>query len=108
MGKNSAITSAYVRNKAFRGIEGVAQFNKVRSSEIKKSLNIEQLRLRTERSQLRWFGNLSRMPQERLCKQAFLAKANVKELVIRPRTTVNGPIILWILDGIAWEFIQVK
>ena len=48
------------------------------------------------------------MPQERLRKQALLAKTNVKKLVIRPRTTVNGPIILWILDGIAWDFTQVK
>ena len=35
-----------------RKIEGVALFNKVRSSEIRKSLNIEPLLLRIERSQL--------------------------------------------------------
>ena len=39
-----------------RRIEGVTLFNKVRSSEIRKSLNIEPLLLRIERSQLRWFG----------------------------------------------------
>ena len=43
-------------------------------SEIRKSLNIEPLLLRIERSQLRWFGHVSRMPQERLPKQALLAK----------------------------------
>ena len=48
-----------------RRIEGVTLFNKVRSSEIRKSLNIEPLLLRIERSQLRWFGHASRMPQER-------------------------------------------
>ena len=37
----------------FRRIEGVTLFNKVRSSEIRKSLNIEPLLLRIERSQLR-------------------------------------------------------
>ena len=50
-------------------------FNKVRSSEIRKSLNIEPLLLRIERSQLRWFGHVSRMPQERLPKQALHAKS---------------------------------
>ena len=67
-------------------IEGVTLFNKVRSSEIRKSLNIEPLLLRIERSQLRWFGHVSRMPQERLPKQALHAKANGRRPVGRPRT----------------------
>ena len=69
-----------------RRIEGVTLFNKVCSSEIQKSLNIEPLLLRIERSQLRWFGHVSRMPQERLPKQALLAKANGRRSVGRPRT----------------------
>ena len=69
-----------------RRIEGVTLFNKVRSSEIRKSLNIEPLLLRIERSQLRWFGHVSRMPQERLPKQALLEKANGRRPVGRPRT----------------------
>ena len=69
-----------------RRIEGVTLFNKVRSSEIRKSLNIEPLLLRIERSQLRWFGQESRMTQERLPKQALLAKANGRRPVGRPRT----------------------
>ena len=60
--------------------------NKVRSSEIRKSLNIEPLLLRIERSHLRWFGHVSRMPQERLPKQALLTKANGRRPVGRPRT----------------------
>ena len=59
-----------------RRIEGVTLFNKVRSSEIRKYLNTEPLLLRIERSQLRWFGHVSRRPQERLPKQALVAKAN--------------------------------
>ena len=69
-----------------RRIEGVALFIKVRSSEIQKSRNIEPLLLRIERSQLKWFGHVSRMPQERLPKQALLAKANGRRPVGRPRT----------------------
>ena len=66
-------------------IEGVTLFNKVSRSEIRKSLNIEPLLLRIKRSQLRWFGHVSRMPQERLPKQALLAKANGRRPVGRPR-----------------------
>ena len=69
-----------------RRIEGVTLFNKVRSSEIRKSLNIKPLLLRIERSQLRWFGHVSRMPQERLPKHALHAKANERRPVGRPRT----------------------
>ena len=57
-------------------IEEVTLFDKVRSFEIRKSINIAPLLLRIERSQLRWFGHVSRMPQERLPKQALHAKAN--------------------------------
>ena len=47
-----------------------------RSSDIKKPLNFETLLLRIERSQPKWFGHVSRMPEEKLPKQALLAKAN--------------------------------
>ena len=76
-----------------RRIEGVTLFNKVRSSEIRKSLNIKPLLLRIERSQLRWFGHVSRMIQERLPKQALLAKANGRRLVGRPRIRWTGYIV---------------
>ena len=81
-------------------------FNKVRSSEIRKSLNIEPLLLRIERSQLRWFGHVSRMPQERLPKQALHAKAMGEDQ--SDDLELDGPITLRILDGIAWDFTQVK
>ena len=68
-----------------RKIEGVTLFNKVRSSEIRKSLNIEPLLLRIERFHLKWFDHVRRMPQERLPKQALLPKANRRRPVERSR-----------------------
>ena len=69
-----------------RRIERDTLFNKVCSSEIRKSLNLEQLLLRIGRSQLRWFGHVSRTPQEKFPKQALHAKANGRRPVGRPRT----------------------
>ena len=69
--------------KFLQRIEEVTLFNKVRSSEIRKTLNLEPLLLRIERSQLRWFNHVSRIPQERLPKKALLAKANAKRAVRR-------------------------
>ena len=92
-GHESWVMTKRVRSQAqaskmrfLRRIEGVTLFNKVRSSEIRKSLNIEPLLLRIERSQLRWFGHVNRMLQERLPKQALFAKANGSRPVGRPRT----------------------
>ena len=67
-------------------IEGVTVFNKVRTSDIRKSLKIKPLLLRIERSQPRWFGHVSRVPQERLPKQTLLAKANERRPVGWPKT----------------------
>ena len=92
-----------------RKIKGVTLFNEVRSSDIRKSLNIEPLLLRIERPQLRCFGHVSRMPQERLLKQAlllYLPKQMGEDQL--DDLELDGPITLRILDGIAWDFTQAK
>ena len=87
-------------------IEGVTLFNKVRSCEIRESLNIEPLLLRIERSQLRWFGHVSRMPQKRLPNKLYLRKQMGEHQL--DDLELDGPITLRILDGIAWDFAQAK
>ena len=67
--------------KFLRRIERVALFNEMHSSEIRKSLNIELLLL-IERSQFKRIGHVSRIPQERLSKQALLAKANGRKRLV--------------------------
>ena len=89
-----------------RRIEGVTLFNKVRSSEIRESLNIEPLLLRIQRSQLRWFGHVSRMPQENPPNKLYLPKQMGEDQ--SDDLELDGPITLRILDGIAWDFAQAK
>ena len=86
-----------------RKIEGVTLFNKVRSSEIRKSLSIESLLPQIERSQLRWFGHVSRMPQEKLPKQAVHAKENGGRPVGRPR-------IRWTdyIEDLEWNHLGLR
>ena len=54
--------------------------------EIRKALYIEPLLLRIEKSQLRWFGHVCRMPQERLARQVLQAIPTGKRPRGRPKT----------------------
>ncbi|KAL3048111.1 hypothetical protein OYC64_006814 [Pagothenia borchgrevinki] len=57
-----------------RRVSGVSLRDKVRSSVIREGLGVEPLLLRVERSQLRWFGHLVRMPPGRLPREVFQAR----------------------------------
>ena len=52
-----------------RRISGLTLSDKVKSADIRESLNIESLLFRLERSQLCWYGHVTRMPQERIAKK---------------------------------------
>ena len=61
-------------------------FDQHRNAAIRESLDIESLLLQIERSQLRWFGRVSRMPLERLPKQTVYRKVSGKRPVERTQT----------------------
>ena len=90
----------------FQRIEKVTLFNKVRSSGIQKSFNIEPLLLRIERSQLRWFDHVSRKPQEKLPNKLYLPKQMGEDQL--HDLDLDGLITLRILNGIAWDFTQAR
>jgi len=80
---------------------GVTLRDKERSCEIPRALNVAPL-LRIDRSQLRWFGHMSRMSHKRLARQVLLAKHTGKWPRDRPRpswmtasATLLGPVLLW-------------
>ena len=42
-------------------VRGLSLLNKVKTTDIRQSLNIEPLLLRIEQSQLRWYGHVTRI-----------------------------------------------
>ena len=69
-----------------RRVAWVSLRDRVRSSAIQEGLGAEPLLLCMERSQLRWFGHLMRMPQGRLPREVFLACPSGRRPMGRPRT----------------------
>ena len=69
-----------------RRISGLTLLDKVKSADIREFLNIESLLLRLERSQLRWYGHVTRMPQERTAKKLLCSTPIGRRPRGRPRT----------------------
>ena len=88
-------------------IEGVTLFNKMRSSEIRKSLDIEPLLLRIERSQLRWFGHVSRLCLRKDSSNKLYLPKQMEEDQLAD-LELDEPITFRILDGIVWDSTQAK
>ena len=94
--ENSVMTKR-VRSQAskmrfLQKIKGVTLLARCTSLEIRNSLKL--LLLQIERSQLRWFGRVSRMPQERLPNKLYLPK-QVWKIVQRNIITVAWLLITW-------------
>ena len=66
----SQVESAEMR--FLRRVRDMTLRSKVRSCEIRKALNAEPL-LRIERTQLHWFGHVTKMSQKKLARQTLLA-----------------------------------
>ena len=64
---------------------GISLRDRVRSSVTRERLGVEPLLLRLERSQLRWFGHLVRMPPERLPREVLGARPTGRRPRGRPR-----------------------
>ena len=68
-----------------RRISGLILY-KVKSADIRESLNIESLLLWLERSQLRWYGHVTRMSQKRTAKKLLCSTPIGRRPRGRPRT----------------------
>ena len=68
-----------------RKVVGVRRIERIRNTTIREYLNVEQLLLKVERSQLRWFGHVLRMPESRLPNRVYSAQPTGRRPVGRPR-----------------------
>ncbi|KAK0152308.1 hypothetical protein N1851_006217 [Merluccius polli] len=88
-------------------VAGLSLRDRVRSSEIRRELGVEPLLLCVERSQLRWFGHLIRMPPGHLPLEVFRACPTGRRPRGRPRTRWRDYICLGVpqeeLENVAGE-----
>ena len=69
-----------------RRICGLTLLDKVKNADIGEFLNIKSLRLLLERSQLRWYGLVTRMSQERTAKKLLCSTPIGRRPRGRPKT----------------------
>ena len=67
-----------------RRMSGLTLLDKVESADIRESLNIEVLLLRLERSQLRWYGHVTRMSRKEQPKNCSVQHRLVEGLEAVP------------------------
>ena len=89
--------SASVHYEVSPKIKEVTLLKRRTSLEIQRPL--EPLLLQIERSQLRWFGHVSRMPLEKLPNKLYLPK-QVKKTLGRPRSTVVNQ---YYVEDLGWN-----
>ena len=85
-----------------RRVSGLSLRDRVRSSDIRERLKVEPLLLRIERSQMRWFGHLVRMPPGRLPGEVFRACPTGRRPRGRPRTRWRDYV-----SQLAWERLGI-
>ena len=68
-----------------RGIVGVSRLDMVRNTAIREELGVQPLLLKLEKSLLRWFGHIVRMPQDRIAHQILFAQPTGTRPLGRPR-----------------------
>ena len=91
-----------------RRISGLTLLDKVKSADIRESLNIEALLFRLERTQLRWYGRVTRMSQERTAKKLLCSTPIGRRPRGRPRTRWRDFVedLSWSCFGIPAEHLS--
>ena len=85
-----------------RRVAGVSLRDRVRSLVTREGLGVEPLLLCVERSQLRWFRHLVRMPPGRIPREVFQAHPAGRRPRGRPRTRWRDYI-----STLAWERLGI-
>ena len=86
-----------------RKVRDLSLLDKVKSFDIRQSLNLEPLLFRIERLQLRWYGHVTRMTHEQTAKQLIDALPSAKKLRGRPRTRWQNYV-----EDLAWSRLEIS
>lgn len=78
--------------KILRKIEGVTKLDKVRNETIRRNLKVKSVIEKIETQQLRWFGHLVRMNEDRTVKVVWETETGVKRRRGRPTKKWNAAI----------------
>ena len=84
-------------------VRGLFLLDKFKSTDIRQSLNDEPLLFLIERSQLRWYGHVTRMSHERTAKQLMNALPSGKRSRGRPRTRRRNN-----AEDLAWSRLRIS
>lgn len=71
--------------KHLRRITGKTKFDRIRNVQIREELHQKPINKQLETKQLKWFGHIQRMSEERLVKKVIQARRVEKRRVGRPK-----------------------
>ena len=84
-------------------VRGLSLLDKIKSTDICQSLNIEPLLLCIEQCQLRWYGHVTRMSDEQTAKQLMDALPSDKRPKGQPRTRWRNYV-----EDLAWLRLEIS
>ena len=76
-----------------RKIDGKTRMDKIRNEKFREKLSSKPIREVVEESQLRWFGHVKRMGEERITRRIYEARPGVRRKKGRPRKEWQNEVI---------------
>ena len=90
--------------KFLRAIKRVTKLDRIPNSKIREDLEVEPILERIENTQLKWFGHLNRMSEQRQVRMVWQARSSHKNNRGRPKKTWNDGVATNLLNrGADWN-----
>lgn len=92
LSKRMASKVQAIEMKFLRGVKGITKRDKIRNSKIREDLEVKPIQDDIHRRQLRWFGHLIRMGEERTVKKIWQSRTQLRRPRGRPKKTWDAQI----------------